>query len=81
MVQVNAELFPVSMGLGIKPFVCLRTTSLALHLQEKKKAFLCYYFTFTSVLSSQSTLKYFTYSMQESVEGDCIGALLLFLYF
>lgn len=67
-------------GLDMKLFFfCLRILSLALCFQAKRLFFANYYSTFILGLSPQSTPKPFTYSMQESVEGECIGALLLFL--
>lgn len=77
--QICAEFPSPSMGLDVKFSFCLRIL-FPLPFTSSKKTFLCYYFTFLLGLSPQSTPKHFTYSVQESVEGECIGALLLFLY-
>lgn len=54
-------------------FFCLRILSLALCFQAKRLFFANYYFTLILGLSPQSTPKHFTYSVQESVEGECMG--------
>lgn len=59
--QVNAELFPVSIDLGIKPFFCLKTTSLAFDLLEKK-ALLLLHIYIGSIFSKYPKALYILYA-------------------